>query len=167
MNTISIPISSTATSTDVTLPTTFLYDTTKLIVNTDNVSVSGVPISLKIRWGDNSVDETYTTDFFTDNNINVLNLIKNGNNFSIIKEYSHRFSTSQTALTQRLTAQMLFKYFTGATCLFKLPIEITNPSLTNKNGDISILSINANFNDEKLVTLYSEKERSVTEIILS
>lgn len=166
MTTTTILLSSTPSTTTLTVPTIFMYDSTTLIIDTSQVSLSGVPTSIKIRWGDNTPDEYYSADFFNDEGDTINNIII-GNNFSTIRKYTHRYTTSNVSLTQKLSAQLLVKYFTGSTCLFIIPIEITNPSLTNKCGKLSIVAVNSNFNDQKLVTIYCEKEKLVTDIIIS
>lgn len=166
MTNITVYLSSNPYSTSVVSPVSYMYDATVLTLNTNSVSLSGIPVSVAVRWGDNTPDEYYTANFF-DNNATAIDSIVNGNSYTIITDYTHRYNTSSTALTQKLSAQLLFRYFTGITCVFTIPIEITNPSLLNKCGVIDAISVDSNFNGKKLITLYCEKAKSVTDVIVS
>jgi len=145
-----------------------MYDTSNLIVDTVNVYTEKPIVSITIRWGDGSSDEYYTNDFFADT-IDLVKEITFGYDYNIITKYDHQYSPSSVALTKVLSAQVLANYYDDTSCRFVIPINITNPSLINKVGDLNVLNI-ASINpttDEYLLTLHTKNGGYIVDTVFS
>ncbi len=162
-----IQLSSNSSSTLVVSPTAYMYDTTTFILDTQLIYTEKPPISLTIRWGDDTADEFYTNDFFSDD-LNIVNEIAFGYDYTVIQQYSHQYSPSTVALTKILSAQVLVNYFDNTACRFIVPINITNPSLANKVGELDVLSVNTiGLSGDYLVSLHASKGGFVIDTVLS
>lgn len=167
MTTQTIYLSSNSGSTLVVSPTAYMYDTTTLVLNTQSVYADKPLISITINWGDGTASEYYTNDFFPDQ-LNVVNEISFGYDYTIVKPYSHQYSPSSISLTRILSAQLLVNYYDNTTCRFLIPINITNPSLLNKVGDLNVLSVNSlSLSGEYIVSLHTSNEGFVIDTVLS
>lgn len=168
MTTRTISLSSNSTSTLITVPTVYMYDTSNLIVDTMDIYTEKPIVSLTIRWGDGSDDEYYVNDFFTE----VTDIVKEitfGYDYNIITEYNHQYSPSSIALTKVLSAQVLANYYDDTSCRFVIPIDITNPSLINKVGDLNLLNITSinPMTDEYLLTLHAKNGSYIVDTVFS
>ena len=167
MTTQTIYLSSNSTSTLVVSPTAYMYDTTTLVLNTQFVSADKPLLSITVNWGDGTDSEYYANDFFSDQ-LNVVNEISFGYDYTVIKPYSHEYSPSSVALTRILSAQLLVNYFDNTSCRFLVPVNITNPSLINKAGDLNVLSVNAlSLSGNYIISLHTANEGFVIDTVLS
>lgn len=167
MTTQTIYLSSNSTSTLVVSPTAYMYDTTTLVLNTQFVSADKPLLSITVNWGDGTDSEYYANDFFSDQ-LNVVNEISFGYDYTVIKPYSHEYSPSSVALTRILSAQLLVNYFDNTSCRFLVPVNITNPSLINKAGDLNVLSVNAlSLSGDYIISLHTANEGFVIDTVLS
>jgi hypothetical protein len=167
MTTQTIYLSSNSASTLVVSPTAYMYDTTTLVLNTQFVSADKPLLSITVNWGDGTDSEYYTNDFFSDQ-LNVVNEISFGYDYTVIKPYSHEYSPSSVALTRILSAQLLVNYFDNTSCRFLIPVNITNPSLINKAGDLNVLSVNAlSLSGDYIISLHTANEGFVIDTVLS
>lgn len=167
MTTQTIYLSSNSVSTLVVSPTAYMYDSTTLVLNTQSVFADKPLISLAINWGDGSANEYYTNDFFSDE-LNVVNEISFGFDYTIIQSYSHQYSPSNVSLTRILSAQLLVNYYDNTSCRFLIPINITNPSLLNKVGDLDVLSVNSlSLSGDYIITLHTLNSGFVIDTVLS
>jgi hypothetical protein len=167
MTTQTIYLSSNSASTLVVSPTAYMYDTTTLVLNTQFVSADKPLLSITVNWGDGTDSEYYTNDFFSDQ-LNVINEISFGYDYTVIKPYSHEYSPSSVALTRILSAQLLVNYFDNTSCRFLVPVNITNPSLINKAGDLNVLSVNAlSLSGNYIISLHTANEGFVIDTVLS
>lgn len=167
MTTQTIYLSSNSASTLVVSPTAYMYDTTTLVLNTQFVSADKPLLSITVNWGDGTDSEYYTNDFFSDQ-LNVVNEISFGYDYTVIKPYSHEYSPSSVALTRILSAQLLVNYFDNTSCRFLVPVNITNPSLINKAGDLNVLSVNAlSLSGDYIISLHTANEGFVIDTVLS
>lgn len=167
MTTQTIYLSSNSGSTLVVSPTAYMYDTTTLVLNTQSVYADKPLISITINWGDGTASEYYANDFFPDQ-LNVVNEISFGYDYTIVKPYLHQYSPSSISLTRILSAQLLVNYYDNTSCRFLIPINITNPSLLNKVGDLNVLSVNSlSLSGEYIVSLHTSNEGFVIDTVLS
>ena len=167
MTTQTINLSSNSTSTLVVSPTAYMYDTTTLVLDTQFVSADKPLLSITVNWGDGTDSEFYANDFFSDQ-LNVVNEISFGYDYTVIKPYSHEYSPSSVALTRILSAQLLVNYFDNTSCRFLVPINITNPSLINKAGDLNVLSVNTlSLSGDYIISLHTANEGFVIDTVLS
>jgi hypothetical protein len=167
MTTQTIYLSSNSASTLVVAPTAYMYDTTTLVLNTQFVSADKPLLSITVNWGDGTDNEFYANDFFSDQ-LNVVNEISFGYDYTVIKPYSHEYSPSSVALTRILSAQLLVNYFDNTSCRFLVPINITNPSLINKAGDLNVLSVNTlSLSGDYMISLHTANEGFVIDTVLS
>lgn len=167
MTTQTIYLSSNSASTLVVSPTAYMYDTTTLVLNTQFVSADKPLLSITVNWGDGTDSEYYANDFFSDQ-LNVVNEISFGYDYTVIKPYSHEYTPSSVALTRILAAQLLVNYFDNTSCRFLVPVNITNPSLINKAGDLNILSVNAlSLSGDYIISLHTANEGFVIDTVLS
>ena len=167
MTTQTIYLSSNSASTLVVSPTAYTYDTTTLVLNTQFVSADKPLLSITVNWGDGADSEYYANDFFSDQ-LNVVNEISFGYDYTVIKPYSHEYSPSSVALTRILSAQLLVNYFDNTSCRFLVPVNITNPSLINKAGDLNVLSVNAlSLSGNYIISLHTANEGFVIDTVLS
>lgn len=167
MTTQTIYLSSNSASTLVVSPTAYMYDTTTLVLNTQFVSADKPLLSITVNWGDGTDSEYYANDFFSDQ-LNVVNEISFGYDYTVIKPYSHEYSPSSVALTRILSAQLLVNYFDNTSCRFLVPVNITNPSLINKAGDLNVLSVNTlSLSGDYIISLHTANEGFVIDTVLS
>jgi hypothetical protein len=168
MTNYNISLSSNSASTLIHVPTVYMYDTSVLTLDTLDIYVGKPIVSLTFRWGDGAADQYYTNDFFAETT-DIVNEITFGYDYNVIKEYSHQYSPSSKSLTKVLTAQVLANYYDDTSCRFVIPINITNPSLINKVGDLNILNIAASdlVADEYLLTLHTKNGGYVVDTVLS
>ena len=167
MTTQTIYLSSNSASTLVVSPTAYMYDTTTLVLNTQFVSADKPLLSITVNWGDGTASEYYANDFFSDQ-LNVVNEISFGYDYTVIKPYSHEYSPSSVALTRILSAQLLVNYFDNTSCRFLVPVNITNPSLINKAGDLNVLSVNTlSLSGDYIISLHTANEGFVIDTVLS
>jgi len=167
MTTQTIYLSSNSASTLVVSPTAYMYDTTTLVLNTQFVSADKPLLSITVNWGDGTDNEYYANDFFSDK-LNVVNEISFGYDYTVIKPYSHEYSPSSVALTRILSAQLLVNYFDNTSCRFLVPVNITNPSLINKAGDLNVLSVNTlSLSGDYIISLHTANEGFVIDTVLS
>lgn len=168
MTNYNISLSSNDTSTLIHVPTVYMYDTSVLTVDTLSIYTEKPITSLTFRWGDESDDEYYVNDFFAET-IDLINEITFGYDYNVIRKYNHQYSPSSKALTKALSAQVLANYYDDSSCRFVIPINITNPSLINKVGDLNLLNITAVdlITDEYLLTLHSKNGGYVVDTVLS
>lgn len=167
MTTQTIYLSSNSASTLVVSPTAYMYDTTTLVLNTQFVSADKPLLSITVNWGDGTDSEYYANDFFSDQ-LNVVNEISFGYDYTVIKPYSHEYTPSSVALTRILSAQLLVNYFDNTSCRFLVPVNITNPSLINKAGDLNVLSVNAlSLSGDYIISLHTANEGFVIDTVLS
>lgn len=162
-----INLSSNASSTLVVSPTAYMYDTTTLVIVTSAIYLDKPLLSMTINWGDNTASEFYSNDFFPDETNN-LTEIAFGYDYNIIRLYQHQYSPSSTALTRILSAQILARYYDDTACRFVIPINITNPSIINKVGDLSVMSANSlNLSNDYLISLHTSKGGFIIDTVLS
>jgi hypothetical protein len=168
MTTRTISLSSNSTSTIINVPTVYMYDTCELIVSTIDIYTEKPITSLTFRWGDGSDDEHYVNDFFAETT-DVIKGITFGYDYNIITDYYHQYSPSNIALTKVLSAQVLANYYDDTSCRFVIPIDITNPSLINKVGDLNLLSIASvdPITDEYLLTLHAKNGGYIVDTVFS
>jgi len=64
---------------------------------------------------------------------------------------------------------MLANYYDDTSCRFVIPIDITNPSLINKVGDLNLLSIASvdPITDEYLLTLHAKNGGYIVDTVFS
>jgi len=168
MTTRTISLSSNSTSTFISVPTVYMYDTSDLIVDTIDIYTEKPIVSLTFRWGDGFSDEYYTNDFFAET-VDIIKEITYGYDYSVITKYNHQYSPSSIALTKVLSAQVLANYYDDTSCRFVIPIDITNPSLLNKVGDLNLMnvvSVNP-MTDEYLLTLHTKNGGYIVDTVFS
>ncbi len=167
MTTQTIYLSSNIASTLVVSPTAYMYDITTLVLSTSSIYIEKPVISIAINWGDGTDTEYHINDFFA-GQADSLNTISFGYDYTIIKPYSYQYSPSNTALTRLLSAQLLVNYYDNTSCRFLIPINITNPSLVNKVGDLNIIGVNTlTLSDEYIISLHTANDGYVIDTVLS
>ena len=152
MITTTVYLSSNPSSTIIFNDSVELIDITNVVFNLDDVSLLKPPLNIKFNWGDLSATEQYINDFFTDE-INAVNEFLYGFNYTIMKDYNHIYSPSETSITRKLSAQALITYFDRTSCLFIQPFTIYSPSFNQRIGDMEILK--SNFIDKSGNILYT------------
>lgn len=138
-----LQLSSNSQSTIVNFIPILLSTPNNVTLNLSNVSRHKTPINTTIRWGDNTPD-LYTVNNFLEGktNLNVVEEAIYGADYTILKDYSHVFTTQQGSLQTNLTCQALVKYYDNTSCLFKIPFILVSPSFYTKIEDINIVSSN-------------------------
>lgn len=158
-----IYLSSSPSSTQISYTPVYLSDISTLIVNVSGINLSKPPINIKISWGDNTPVYIEYNKFFS-TELNQVNEIFYGFDYSIIKNYSHIYSPSDTSLTKNLTCQALITYFDGTSCRFVQPITIYSPSFYSRIEDLHLLQNNiVDNNDKVLFTFLAQKDGYVLE----
>lgn len=154
MNSLSLLLSSNPSSTTITLSSVYMNDASMVSLDFTGVDKSKVPASVKIRWGDNSTDEFYTSSFFVSRRtFSIFNEVQLGGDYTVLNTYSHIYTPSDTALTRVLSCQALVTYIDDTSCRFVIPMTIYSPSFYTKIGDIELLQSNI-YNKDKS-TLYT------------
>lgn len=139
MNTITIPLSSTSTSTSVTLSSIELIDVTEVFLDFSNIFSKTIPLFLIIDYG-NGTKITYDNDLYNTperQNINIFNPNPLFNN-----TYSQIFYPSSSALYKVYTIQALIKYSNNEFSTFTIPISVISNDYHESIGDITLLNVN-------------------------
>lgn len=161
-----ITLSSNPSSTYVGNTLVYLSDILDITLKLDNIDLTRPPVSLKIDWGDGSDRETYYNDFFTQN-INTVNEILYGYNYTLITDYNHSYTTATNASTKNLSCQALVTYYNGTSCVFVQPISIISPSFHSKIGDITLLNNNILEDKSILYTFHASIDKQIVESLYS
>lgn len=159
-----IYLSSNPSSAQINYSSVYLSDISTLIVNISGVSLTKPPVNIKFDWGDNSKVEIFNNEFSNIENFNSVNEATYGYSYSIMREYSHVYSPSDTSLTKNLTCQALVTFYNGSSCRFVVPITIYSPSFYSRVEDLSL--IQNNFTDNRgsiLFTFQTQKDGYILE----
>lgn len=166
MNSYTILLSSNPSTTVRYLNSVTLNDISNVTLSLSAVDRTRIPISLKIRWGDNSADEFSSNNFFVDySKQSILDQIQYSINYTILKDYNHIFYPSSTALTTVLSCQLLLTYQDSTSCRFVQPITLYSPSFYSKVGDLSLINSSFVSTDKSLLYTLATIDGSITELM--
>lgn len=138
MNSYTLNLSTTNTSTIQFLNRINFDDISRLTLNLNSVNEKTLPIYLKINWG-------VGTSVLYDNDVsrldsNSLNLLSYSPLFN--KTYSFEYYPSKTALYRDLSAQLLIKYADGNYTWIVIPIRVKTSGYTDSVGDLTLINTN-------------------------
>lgn len=167
MTSYNILLSSNPSTTLRYLSALSLGDVSTVNFSLSAIDKSRVPVSLKIRWGDNSQDEYYSNNFFVDYSTqSILDQIQFSINYTLLKDYSHIYYPSSDALTTNLSCQFLISYQNNTTCRFVQPITIYSPSFYSKIGDLNLVNSAFISTDKSMLYTFSTLSGDITDLIL-
>lgn len=163
-----ISLSSNPSSTNIVLNTIQLSDITSLTLSLSNIDRSRIPVSLRLRWGDNSEDEFYNNNFFIDySKQSILDQVRYGVNYTLLREYNHVFYPSDTSLSRNLSCQVKLTYQDSTSCRFVIPITIYSPSFYSKVGDLKLQASNFVSSDKSMLFTFSTNTNNITELLFN
>lgn len=139
MNTLTISLSSSNTSTVETLTEIELADHTKIYLDLDSIYSKLIPIFLIIDWGDGK-RETIDNDLYTTlerQDINIFNP-----NPILNTVYTHEFFPSSTALYVKYNIQVLIFYSNSQYSVFTIPLTLITNEYFESIGDLELINVN-------------------------
>lgn len=143
MNTHTIFLSSSTTSTVLTASELVLFDNTTIYLNLSGITEEYIPTYLKIDWGDgeqdtinNSIYKNYRTD-------SILYEVQFGKYSSLFsEEVKHVYYPSVSGRYKSLSAQVLIEYSNGDYTYFLIPIKIITADYFESVYDIKHIGVN-------------------------
>lgn len=166
MTSYNIVLSSNPSSTNVYLSSFTLNDTSNVSFSLSAVDRSRIPISLKIRWGDNAPDEYFANNFFVDySKQSILEQIQYSINYTLLKDYSHIYNPSSSSLATYLSCQFLLSYQDNTQCRFIQPFVIYSPSFYSKIGDLNLNNTSFISVDKSLLHTFVTENGDITDLV--
>jgi hypothetical protein len=119
-----------------------MNDTSVLTLDLSYITERIVPISVRIDWGDGSIENF---DKNSSNN-DIINIFK----FSplLLNTYTHQYYPSESCLYKCLSAQILITYCNGDYSWFILPLKIRTYDYFESIRDIKLINTNILPNDD-------------------
>ena len=141
MNTKTLILSTTSSSSIQVLEPIILNDATILNVSFSDVYEDVLPLNLQINWGDNNI-LYYDNDLYTIyREESIFPEIIYGKFSKIFKNiYSFEYYPSKTATYKKMTAQFLIKYTNKNITLITIPIEIRSADYFESVYDMKLIS---------------------------
>ena len=138
MNTYNLTLSSSDTDYTSIVPTLYLDDHTKLILNVSRLSEKVLPIFLKVDWGDGN-DNIYDNDIYVQSRdkVNIFTISP-----VLTDTYFKEYYPSETSLYKSLTAQVLVDYSNGDKTWIKIPIRIRTYDYFESIYDMTLTNTN-------------------------
>ena len=142
MNTYSLSLTSTSSSSNTIGSTIYFDDITKLTVDILNFYETILPAAISIDWGDGSAVESYNNEFYIRyRDTSIFNeLIYGKFTKLLVTPYSHTYYPLTSALYLNIQLQIAVRYTDGNTSNYTIPIQIRRSDYYETIYDMDLIN---------------------------